>query len=113
MLVGACGQLVRSLRWSNKIQVDLARQCLPLQSQYGGHAVAPPFVPTRILRRGAKSSTRVKLDDLPQGIIPAKPLEPLQDEPAYPTVVQQARRNMRAFEHCVLLTRVGNFYEVD
>ncbi|KAI9748547.1 MAG: DNA mismatch repair ATPase msh1 [Lichina confinis] len=35
-----------------------------------------------------------------------------KDEPAYPTVVQQARKNMNTFEHCVLLTRVGNFYEL-
>ncbi|KAI9884692.1 MAG: DNA mismatch repair ATPase msh1 [Watsoniomyces obsoletus] len=88
-----------------------ARQSLLLQPRYGEHPDAL-VRPTRIHRRGAKSSTRVKLNDLPQGIIPAEPLEPLQDEPAYPTVVQQARRNMRAFEHCVLLTRVGNFYEL-
>lgn len=34
------------------------------------------------------------------------------DAPAYPTVVQQARSNMRKFENCVLLTRVGGFYEL-
>lgn len=32
--------------------------------------------------------------------------------PAYPTVVLQARRNMRKFDNCVLLTRVGGFYEL-
>jgi len=32
--------------------------------------------------------------------------------PAYPTVVLQARRNMDKFENCVLLTRVGGFYEM-
>jgi DNA mismatch repair ATPase MutS len=31
---------------------------------------------------------------------------------AYPTVVQQSLNNMRKFSHCVLLTRVGNFYEL-
>lgn len=32
--------------------------------------------------------------------------------PAYPTVVLQARRNMDKFDNCVLLTRVGGFYEL-
>ncbi|KFA61437.1 hypothetical protein S40285_03435 [Stachybotrys chlorohalonatus IBT 40285] len=35
-----------------------------------------------------------------------------QDEPAYPTVLLQAHRNMRKFDNCVLLTRVGGFYEL-
>jgi hypothetical protein len=52
--------------------------------------------------------------DLPQGILPMKKMDFLdvEDEPAYPTVVQQARNNMRKFSHCVVLTRVGSFYEV-
>ena len=42
-----------------------------------------------------------------------KPLPSIQDEGrTYPAVVQQARENMRKFEKCVLLTRVGSFYEV-
>jgi len=37
----------------------------------------------------------------------------MEDEgPAYPTVVLQARRNMQKFDKCVLLTRVGGFYEL-
>lgn len=35
-----------------------------------------------------------------------------EEGPAYPTVVLQARRNMQKFENCVLLTRVGGFYEL-
>ncbi|KAL8781371.1 MAG: hypothetical protein Q9213_006026 [Squamulea squamosa] len=64
--------------------------------------------------RGAKCKTTVKLKDLPQG-----PLDPVprtaedQDEgPTYPTVVRQARNNMRKFDKCVVLTRVGSFYEL-
>lgn len=34
------------------------------------------------------------------------------ERPTYPTMVQQARNNMQKFENCVLLTRVGGFYEV-
>jgi hypothetical protein len=66
----------------------------------------------RIQIRGKKTKASVNLDDLPQGVIPLEPL-PLEDAaPAYPTVVQQARSNMRKFENCVLLTRVGGFYEL-
>ncbi|KAK3394694.1 muts domain V-domain-containing protein [Podospora didyma] len=74
---------------------------------------------------GKKTRTVVNLDELPQGIVLAKlsssspsslPLEPEPEEhddgPAYPTVVMQARRNMQKFDNCVLLTRVGGFYEL-
>lgn len=67
--------------------------------------------------RGKKTKTVVSLDDLPQGVIRAGPLPPRVEEepppsPAYPTVVLQARRNMQKFDNCVLLTRVGGFYEL-
>ena len=64
--------------------------------------------------RGAKSSSIVKLKELPQGILMTD-LEPLSEPdngPIYPTTIQQARTNMRKYESCVLLTRVGGFYEV-
>ncbi|KAG6004440.1 hypothetical protein E4U21_001062 [Claviceps maximensis] len=66
--------------------------------------------------RGKKTTTTLKLSDLPQGPLPAPcQAEPVADdhaEPNYPTVVLQARHNMRRFENCVLLTRVGGFYEL-
>ena len=69
----------------------------------------------QVWRRGKKRSQRISISELPQGVITSE-LPELQElpkeEPAYPTVVQQARKNMNTFEHCVLLTRVGNFYEV-
>lgn len=71
--------------------------------------VAPLFV------RGKKTRSTVKLSDLPQGAIPVPEAQPAEEEdsaPTYPTVVQQARRNMRKFDNCVLLTRVGGFYEL-
>lgn len=79
------------------------------------HAKSSPSSPSRIQIRGKKTKTTVNLADLPQGALP--PLEPLpeeegKDEPAYPTVVLQARRNMQKFDNCVLLTRVGGFYEL-
>jgi hypothetical protein len=62
--------------------------------------------------RGKKTKTTVRIEDLPQGTIPLDP-EPAEDDgPAYPTVVLQARRNMQKFDNCVLLTRVGGFYEL-
>ncbi|KAK6208397.1 ribosomal protein P0 (A0) (L10E) [Pestalotiopsis sp. IQ-011] len=78
--------------------------------------------------RGKKTKTTISLADLPQGPIGPSLLKPerrtpidgdgkqLEDEeeaaPAYPTVVLQARRNMARFDNCVLLTRVGSFYEL-
>ncbi|KAI0432980.1 muts domain V [Xylaria sp. FL1042] len=64
--------------------------------------------------RGKKTKSSVKLSDLPQGLVSAEPLPDVQDDggPAYPTVVLQARRNMQKFENCILLTRVGGFYEL-
>lgn len=61
-----------------------------------------------------RSRTTVKLSDLPQGKVPAKPLpiEEEQNEPAWPPVVSQARQNMDRLEKCILLTRVGGFYEL-
>lgn len=89
-----------------------------------------PHLPLQV--RGKKTTT-IRLSDLPQGLIqptsppPASstsPTEPqdavsslpfpslLRDTPAYPTVVLQARQNMDRFDNCVLLTRVGGFYEL-
>lgn len=68
--------------------------------------------------RGKKTKSIVNLIDLPQGPIRSSdpPLPVIEEEqyegPVYPTVVLQARRNMAKFENCVLLTRVGGFYEL-
>lgn len=62
--------------------------------------------------RGKKTKSTLQLDELPQGVLPLEPLPLEEDVPAYPTVVLQARHNMRKFENCVLLTRVGGFYEL-
>ncbi|TQV97372.1 hypothetical protein V2A60_000011 [Cordyceps javanica] len=64
--------------------------------------------------RGKKTRTTVQLSDLPQGAVLADAL-PAEEESivtSYPTVVQQARRSMDKFDNCVLLTRVGGFYEL-
>lgn len=91
----------------------------------GPHAAAPrcpacaqlprrsPAVVVHV--RGKKTRTTVSLADLPQGVVQADPLPDLEEKssaPTYPTVVLQARRNMDKFDNCVLLTRVGGFYEL-
>lgn len=65
-------------------------------------------------RHGVKSLSTVKLEELPQGALePALNTAEREDEaPTYPTVIRQARNNMRKFDKCVVLTRVGSFYEV-
>ncbi|KFY79563.1 hypothetical protein V499_01435 [Pseudogymnoascus sp. VKM F-103] len=81
-------------------------------SQYSSQTKIPrvPKVP----KRKPPTSTSLDLKDLPQGLLPCAPVSvPSQDEaPTYPTVVLQAQTNMRKFENCVLLTRVGGFYEL-
>ena len=64
--------------------------------------------------RGVKSKATFQLQDLPQGVLKNDVETPAErdEAPTYPTVIQQARNNMRKFENSVLLTRVGGFYEV-
>lgn len=82
----------------------------------------PWFIPIPFSdsHRGAKTKSSKKassIESLQQG-----PLEPLQlvedaqdDEPTYPSypdVLQGVRDHMAKFKNCVILTRVGNFYEM-
>lgn len=93
----------------------------------------------RVLNRGKRTKTAFKVQESPSTSTPldssasieenettsapfsedllqyGAPLQPLQigdKNPQYPTVILQARNNMRKFENCVLLTRVGGFYEL-
>ncbi|RFU79127.1 dna mismatch repair [Trichoderma arundinaceum] len=87
----------------------------PLRYSYPRAAFILRLTTTAHVKAAVKRKrTTVKLSDLPQGKIatPSLPLEEEQHGPAYPTVVLQARRNMDRFEKCVLLTRVGGFYEL-
>lgn len=100
-------------------------RCTPSRQHHGiptrAHVVPRDFPHTQI--RGKRTRTVVSLDDLPQGLVRADspPATSPPDEhespaavaaPSYPTVVLQARRNMQRFDNCVLLTRVGGFYEL-
>ena len=52
--------------------------------------------------------------DLPQGVLPPLSPDPMDVAPAkaYPTVIQQHLNNVIKFKDCIVLTRVGNFYEM-
>ncbi|KAI2785880.1 MutS protein [Penicillium oxalicum] len=64
-------------------------------------------------RRGAKTKATVRLKDLPQGVLRLEPYNDAKDHaPEYPTVIQGHRNNMHKFKNCVVLTRVGGFYEL-
>lgn len=97
---------------------SLRESCYQLSSTLClvNHGVRRPWLlpVTKIHERGAKSKATVPLKDLQHdGGEVRQPLQETQDDgPGYPAVVQQARNNMRKFENCVLLTRVGSFYEV-
>ena len=69
---------------------------------------------SQVQHRGAKSRATVQFDELPSSSAEACISLPDQENSGlpYPTVVQQALDNMRRYQNCVLLTRVGSFYEV-
>ncbi|KAI5366083.1 putative DNA mismatch repair protein MutS, core [Septoria linicola] len=64
--------------------------------------------------RGAKTTTTVKASSLRQGVLPALSPQDLEAVPekTYPTVLQQHLNNVRKFKDCIVLTRVGDFYEM-
>lgn len=67
--------------------------------------------------RGAKTKSTIKFQELPQGPLAPAPLPALEDDPddqvrAYPRVIQQHLNNVSKFSDCVVLTRIGNFYEL-
>jgi hypothetical protein len=84
------------------------------QCRQAATATATPTATRR--RRSTKTKTTVSLDALPQGLvdsdIPAASEQQQYEGPSYPTVVLQARNNMIKFKDCVVLTRVGGFYEL-
>ncbi|KAK0118879.1 DNA mismatch repair ATPase msh1 [Cadophora gregata f. sp. sojae] len=112
----ACRMLIpyshlRAIR-PRRILVSRIR-CLHSVNTTTSFRTRPAHPAYRAQNRGKKTKASINLDDLPQGVIPLDPLPLEQDAPpTYSAVVQQARTNMRKFENCVLLTRVGGFYEL-
>ncbi|SPN97110.1 related to MUTS protein homolog 1 [Cephalotrichum gorgonifer] len=102
--------------WEHRVWLHVppgSRHHGPLPSGSARRIVRRQIPP--LLVRGKKTKATLKLSDLPQGAISLPEPDAHPEEvvgPAYPTVVQQARRNMRKFDNCVLLTRVGGFYEL-
>ncbi|KAF2858740.1 DNA mismatch repair protein Msh1 [Piedraia hortae CBS 480.64] len=68
--------------------------------------------PFLFFSRGAKRRTVLKASSLPLGAL--APLQPVDAAEAktYPTVLQQHLNNVRKYQDCVVLTRVGDFYEM-
>lgn len=67
--------------------------------------------------RGAKTKSTIKFEDLPQGALPPVPSalppgDPDDHVQVYPRVIQQHFNHVNKFGDCVVLTRVGNFYEM-
>ena len=98
--------------WSSKCSFRYA--CTLSGSSFDRPTSCPTSWP-RSQIRGAKSRATVQLKELP---IPSIELNKdlLEDGDVglvYPTVVQQAKNNMQKYKNCVLLTRVGSFYEVE
>ena len=72
----------------------------------------PSLLPNRITQRNIGTKLRKSIEELPQGL--QTPLEPFIEKEAskYPPVIDEVLQNQRRFPRCVLLTRVGQFYEV-
>lgn len=70
------------------------------------------FSPARPQSRDKRTITKSNVEDLAPAFPAVEPLPSKDDGLALPTVLLQARNNMRKFESCVLLTRVGGFYEL-
>ncbi|KAH7329322.1 muts domain V [Stachybotrys elegans] len=97
------------------LRKDVGRALAARPSGYHGLLQRPCLDITFTQTRSKKTSTVVRLSDLPQGPLSPQSLPALAtdpQEPAYPKVVLQARHHMRKFDNCVLLTRVGGFYEL-
>jgi hypothetical protein len=79
----------------------------------GLRPLALPSSPVdRFSRRHASTKLRKSIEELPQGL--QAPLEPFIEKEAskYSPVIDEVLQNQKRFPKCVLLTRVGQFYEV-
>ena len=71
-------------------------------------------VGSQVQVRGAKRKTTVAVKPILQGALPRPPVENdvEEDEPIYSITIQQHIANMRKYPDCVVLTKLGNFYEM-
>jgi DNA mismatch repair ATPase MutS len=79
-------------------------------------AFTVPVSASVIQLRWAITRSSMRLDDMPQGALPPNDIQLVEDESieakGLSTVLRQVQNNMQRFPHCVLLTRVGGFYEL-
>jgi hypothetical protein len=95
-----------------------SRQWHPQFASFSVFAIQlPTLAPSRSPRyqsplRATGTKTRKTIDELPQGL--QAPLEPFIDREVakYTPVIDEVLHNQRRFPKCVLLTRIGQFYEV-
>ena len=83
-------------------------EILAIKPQSRTHQVAET-----LLSRTLKTKVIVRAESLPDASASQKEALPdIDDDHTYPTMLQQVRENMRMHKDCVLLTRVGSFYEL-
>jgi hypothetical protein len=89
---------------------SLSTLCSPLNSSQ--RRVSPVWAPYRLDRRHAGTKLHKLIEELPQGL--QLPLEPFIEKEAskYSPVIDEVLQNQKCFPKCILLTRVGQFYEV-
>ena len=117
--------LLRRLPSESKFATNSKRRDIPSQSSQliillvqrrSGHTLKSllRFAPSTPRAHGTTRSRRSQAKQLAQGSIKssATRLNGDYSRPSYPTVVLEARNNINKFENCVVLTRVGSFYEV-
>ncbi|KPI35419.1 uncharacterized protein AB675_11729 [Cyphellophora attinorum] len=85
-----------------------------------GHVRSASSTIIKNARRGAKTKATKKasaIASIQQGAL--EPLQDIENEeevepdyPSYPDTLQGVRDNMAKFKNCVVVTRVGNFYEM-
>jgi len=75
-------------------------------------SISPVTFPYVRSLRYAGTKQRKPIEDLPQGLQP--PLEPFIEKETsnFTPVIDEVFQNQKRFPNCVLLTRVGQFYEV-
>lgn len=95
---------LESLQWSDTVARVSARSAKRLAVCRVGD------LPVRNREKGSTP----KVTELPQGLIDGGPAVSSEkdDAPVYPALLQQVRNHMIKYEGSVLLTKVGQFYEV-
>lgn len=109
----ARGVLRQTRCFESRYRTHTLPSCI-LQWTSDDSSYARPPLLARTWARGAKRKTTVQASSLPQGVL--SPLPKTSDdavpEKSYPPVLQQHLNNVRKFNDCVVLTRVGDFYEM-